>query len=37
MTHSWGNSIQLWARNKHGHIHAAVESSAAMDRSGATI
>jgi hypothetical protein len=31
MSHSWGCSIQLWARNKHGKIQAAAESSVVID------
>jgi hypothetical protein len=31
MAHSWGCSIQLWARNKHGKIQAAAESSVVID------
>jgi hypothetical protein len=31
MSHHWGCSIQLWARNKHGKIQAAAESSAVID------
>lgn len=31
MDHSWGCSIQLWARNKHGNIQAAAESSVIID------
>jgi hypothetical protein len=31
MAHSWGASIQLWARNKRGKIQAAAESSVVID------
>ena len=31
MAHAWGCSIQLWARNKHGKIQAAAESSVVID------
>lgn len=31
MSHFWGCSIQLWARNKHGKIQAAAESSVVID------
>jgi hypothetical protein len=31
MSHYWGCSIQLWARNKHGKIQAAAESSVVID------
>ena len=31
MSHSWGCSIQLWARNKHGKIQAAAESSVTIN------
>jgi hypothetical protein len=31
MSHSWGCSIQLWARNKHGKVQAAAESSVVID------
>jgi hypothetical protein len=31
MSHHWGCSIQLWARNKHGKIQAAAESSVVID------
>lgn len=31
MAHSWGCSVQLWARNKHGKIQAAAESSVVID------
>ena len=31
MSHYWGCSIQLWARNKHGKIQASAESSVVID------
>ena len=31
MSHFWGCSIQLWARNKHGKIQASAESSVIID------
>ena len=31
MSHFWGCSIQLWARNKHGKIQASAESSVVID------
>jgi len=31
MAHTWGCSIQLWARNKHGKIQAAAESSVTIN------
>jgi hypothetical protein len=31
MSHCWGCSIQLWARNKHGKIQAAAESTVVID------
>ena len=31
MAHAWGCSIQLWARNKHGKIQAAAESSVTIN------
>jgi hypothetical protein len=31
MAHAWGASIQLWARGRHGHTHAAAEASVTID------